>query len=88
MQFTTVRSKENDYDIYLLSEKMVQSNQEHEKNVSQLFGCAKNWFLAISNLTNIVAAIQREKKVDLCYLENKQCNSQLLGARKKSMTSI
>ena len=88
MQFTTVRSKEKDYDIYLLSEKLVQSNQEHEKNVSQLFGCAKNWFLAISNLTNIVAAIQREKKVDPCYLETKQCNSQLLGARKKSMTSI
>ena len=27
----------------------------------------KNWFLAISNLTNIVAAIWREKKVDPCY---------------------
>ena len=29
--FTTVRSKENDYDIYLKSEKLVHSNQEHEK---------------------------------------------------------
>ena len=38
MQFTTVRSKENDYDIYLKSEKLVHSQQEHEKNVSQLFG--------------------------------------------------
>ena len=28
---------EKDYDIYLNSEKMVQSQQEHEKNVSQLF---------------------------------------------------
>ena len=37
MQFTTVRSKEKDYDIYLKSEKLVHSNQEHEKNVSQLF---------------------------------------------------
>ena len=36
MQFTTVRSKEKDYDNYLKSEKLVHSNQEHEKNVSQL----------------------------------------------------
>ena len=62
MQFTTVRSKEKDYDIYLKSEKLVQSQQEHEKNDSQLFGSGKNWFLAISNLTNTVAAIWREKK--------------------------
>ena len=31
MQFTTVRSKEKDYDIYLKSEKLVHSKQEHEK---------------------------------------------------------
>ena len=62
MQFTTVRSKEKDYDIYLKSEKLVHSQQEEEKNVSQLFGSGKNWFLAISSLTNTVAAIQREKK--------------------------
>ena len=59
MQFTTVRSKEKDDDIYLKSEKLVHSNQEHEKNVSQLFGSAKNWFLAISSLTNTVTAIWR-----------------------------
>ena len=34
MQFTTVRSKEKDYDIYLKSEKLVHSNQEHEKMFS------------------------------------------------------
>ena len=62
MQFTTVRSKEKDYDIYLKSEKLVHSQQEHEKNVSQLFGSGKNWFLAIQSLTNTVAAIWREKK--------------------------
>ena len=88
MQFTTVRSKEKDYDIYLKSEKLVHSNQEHEKNVSQLIGSAKHWFLAISSLTNTVAAIWREKKVDPCYFETKKCSSQLLGARKKIMTSI
>ena len=66
MEFTTVRSKEKDYDIYLMSEKLVHRQQEPEKNVSQLFGSQKNWFLAISSLTNTVAAIWTEKKVDPC----------------------
>ena len=88
MQFTTVRSKEKDYDIYLKSEKLVNSQQEHKKKFSQLFGGGKNWFLAISSLRNSVAAIWREKKVDPCYLETKKFSSQLLGARKKIMTSI
>ena len=88
MQFTTVRSKDKDYDIYLKSEKLVHCNQEHEKKVYQLFGSAKLWFLAISSLTNTVLAFWREKKVDPCYLETKKFSSQLLGARKKIMTSI
>ena len=88
MQFTTVRSKEKDYDIYLMSEKLVYSQLEHEKIVFQLFGSGKNWFITISSLSNSVAAIWREKKVDRCYLETKKCSSQLLGARKKIMTSI
>ena len=88
MQFTTVTSKEKDYDNYLKYEKLVHSNQEHEKYDFQLFGSVKNWFLAISSLTNPVAALWREKKVDPCYLETTKCRSQLLGARKKIMTSI
>ena len=64
MQSTTVRSKIKEYDMYLKSEKLFLSQQEHEKNVSQLFGSGKNWFLAISRMTNTVAAIWREKKVD------------------------
>ena len=88
MYFTTVRRKEKDYDIYLKSEKLVHSQQEHEKSVFQLFGSGQSWFLAISSLTNTVAAIWREKKVDPCYFETKKCSSQLLGARKKMMTSI
>ena len=88
MQFTTVRSKEKDYDIYLKSEKLVHSQQEHKQNVSQLFGNGKKWFLAISSLTNTVAAIWREKKVDPYYLETKKCSSQLIGATKKIMTFI
>ena len=88
MQFTTVRSKGKDYDIYLKSEKLVHSQLEQEKNVSQLFGSGKLWFLAISSLTNTVAAIWREIKVDPSYLETKKCCLQLLEARKKIMTSI
>ena len=88
MKFTTIRRKENNYNIYLKSEKLVHSQQEHEKNVSQLFGSGKNWFLAISSLTNTVAVIWREKNVDPCYLDTKKCSSQLLGARKKIMISI
>ena len=88
MQFTTVRSKEKDYDIYLKFRKTGSQPVGARKNVSQLFGSVKNWFLAISSLTNTVAAIWREKKVDPCYLKTKKCSSQLLGARKKIMTSI
>ena len=62
MQFTTVWSKEKDYDIYLKSEKLVHNQQEHEKNVSQLFGSGKNWFLAISSLTNTVTGFGERKK--------------------------
>ena len=57
MQFKTLWNKEKDYDIYLKSEKLVQSQQEYEKNVSKLFGSGKNWFLAISSLTKTFAAI-------------------------------
>ena len=88
MQFTTVSSKEKDYDIYLKSEKLVHNNYEHETNVSQLFSSLKNRFLAISSLTNTVAALWREKKVDPCYLETKKCSSQLLLTRKNIMTCI
>ena len=88
MQFITVRRKKKDYEIYLKSEKLVHSQYEYEKNVSQLFTSERKWFIAISSLTDTVAAIWRQKKVDPCYLETKKCSSQLLGARKKIMTSI
>ena len=71
MQFTTVRIKEKDYDTYLKSEKLVHSQQDHEKNVFQLFGSGKNWFLAISSLTNTVAAIRREKSGSLLFGDQK-----------------
>ena len=78
MEFTTVRSKEKDYNIYLKSEKLVPSQQEYEKNVSQLFGSGKNEFLTILSLKNTVAVIWRQKKVHPCYQETKKCSSQLL----------
>ena len=78
MQFTTVWSKEKDYDIYLKSEKLVHNQQELEKNVSQLFGSGKNWFLAISSLTNTVAAIQKREK----------SGSLLFGDQKMQFTTV
>ena len=88
MYFTTVRSKEKYYDMYLKSEKLVYSNYDLEINVSRLFLIGKNWFLAISSLTNTIADIWREKNVDRCYLDYKKCSLKPLGARKKIMTSL
>ena len=78
MQFTTVRSNEKDYDIYLKSEKLVHSQQEHEKNISQIFGSGKNWFLAIPSLTNTIAAIWKREK----------CGSLLCGDQKLQFTTV
>ena len=83
MQFTTVRSKEKDYGIYLKLEKLVHRNQEHEKNVSKLFGSGKKWFLAISSLKITVAAIWREKKVDPFYLETKKMQFTTFRSKEK-----
>ena len=74
MEFTTVRRKEKDYDMYIKSEKLVHSNQDDEKHVSQLFGSGKNWFLAISCLINTVAAIWREKYVIPAILRPIKCS--------------
>ena len=41
MQFTTVWSKEKDYDIYLKSEKLVYSKQELEKMFSSYLEVGK-----------------------------------------------
>ena len=100
MQFTTVRSKEKDYDIYLKSEKLVHSQQEHEKNVSQLFGSGKNWFqlLAISSQPvgarkKCLPAIWQWKKLvpdkHCCsYLEREKSGSLLFGDQKMQFTTV
>ena len=69
MQFTTVRSKEKDYDIYLKSEKLVHSQQEHEKNVFKLFGCGKNWFLARDKSGSLLFG---EQKMQFTTVRNKE----------------
>ena len=87
MLFTTIRSKEKDYNMYLKPEKCVLQQLEEPTNVFQLFGSVKNWFLCITSLSNTVAAIWREKKVDPCYLETKKYSTRQLGARKNILTS-
>ena len=78
MQFTTVRSKEKDYDIYLKSEKLFHSTQEHEKNVSQLFGSGKNCF-----------PIYFEPDNHYCsYLERERRGSLLFGDQKMQFTTV
>ena len=85
MQFTTVKSKKKDYDIYLKSEKLVHIQQEHEKNVYQLIASGKKWFLAISSLTNklfrdVVAlwttVRSKEKDYDIYLKSEKLVHSQ------------
>ena len=88
MQFTTVRRKEKDYNMYLKSRNTVSQQLGARKKYFPAIWKQKKLFLPISSLTNTVAAIWRVKKVDPCYLDTTKCSSQLLGARKKIMTSI
>ena len=62
MQFTTVRSKEKDYDIYLKSEKLVHSQQEYEKNVLP----------AIWKCIKLVPSYFQPDKYCCSYLERKK----------------
>ena len=62
MQFTTVRSKEKDYDIYLKSEKLVHSQQEHEKKC----------FPAIWKWKKLVPSYFEPDKHCCIYLERKK----------------
>ena len=81
MQFTTVRSKEKDYDIYLKSEKLVHSQQEHEKKGFPAIWKWKN--LVPSNFEpdkHCCSYLEREKSGSLLFGVQK-CSPQLLGAR-------
>ena len=68
IQFTTVRSKEKDYDIYLKSEKLVHSNQEHEKFSPAIWNCKK-----------MVPSYFEPDKHCCSYLEREKSGSLLFG---------
>ena len=72
MQFTTVRSKEKDYDIYLKSEKLVHSQQEHEKKC----------FRAICKWEKMVPSYFEPDKHCCSYLEIEKSGSLLFGDQK------
>ena len=69
MQFTTVRSKEKDYDIYLKSEKLVYSQQEHETI----------FFPTIWKWKKLVPSYFEPDKHCCSYLEIEKSGSLLLG---------
>ena len=78
MQFTTVRSKEKDYDIYLKSEKLVHSQQEHKKNV----------FPAIWKWKKLVPSYFESDKHFCSYLERDKSDSLLFGYQKMQCTTV
>ena len=68
MQFTTVRSKEKDYDIYLKSEKLVHNQQEHGK-----------MFPSYLEVEKLVPSYFEPDKHCCSYLEIEKSGSLLLG---------
>ena len=77
MQFTTVSSKEKDYDIYLKSEKLVHSQQENEK----MFPNYLKWEILVRSYF--------EPDAHCCsYLEREKCVFLLLGDQKMQFTTV
>ena len=89
MQFTTVRSKEKDYDIYLKSEKLVHSQQEYEKKMfpsseklSQPVGSA------IWMWEKLVPSFLEPDKHCCSYFEREKSGSLLFGDQKMQFTTV
>ena len=78
MQFTTVRSKEKDYDIYLKSEKLVHSQQEQEKKC----------FPAIWTWKKLVPSYFEPDKHCCSYLEREKSGSLLFVDQKMQFTTV
>ena len=78
MQFTTVRSKEKDDDIYLKSEKLVHSQQEHEKKC----------FPAIWKWKKLVTSYFEPDKHCCSYQEREKSGSLLFGDQKMQFTTV
>ena len=62
MQFTTVRIKEKDYDIYLKSEKLVHSQQQYEKMFPSYLEVEKTGFQLFRALQTILQLFGERKK--------------------------
>ena len=77
MQFTTVRSKKKDYDIYLKSEKLVHSQQELEKS-----------FPAIWKWKKLVPRYFEPDKHCCSYLEREKSVALLFGDKKMQFTTV
>ena len=78
MQFTTVRSKEKDYDIYLKSLKLVHSQQEHE-NIC---------FPAIWKWKKLVPSYFEPDKHCCSYLEREKSGFLLFGDQTMQFTTV
>ena len=78
MQFTTVRSKEKDYYIYLKSEKLVHNQQEHE-NIC---------FPAIWKWKKLVPSYFEPDKHCCNYLEREKSGSLPFGDQKMQFTTV
>ena len=78
MQFTTVRSKEKDYDIYLKSEKLA----------SQPAGVRKKCFPAIWKWKKLVPSYFEPDKHCCSYLKTEKSVSLLFGDQKMQFTTV
>ena len=78
MQFTTVRNKEKDYDIYLMSEKLVHSQ----------VGARKKCFPAIWKWIKLVPSYFEPDKHCCSYLERGKSGSLLFGDQKMQFTTV
>ena len=78
MQFTTVRSKEKDYDNYLKSEKLVHSQQEYEKKC----------FPGIWKWKKMVPSYFEPDKLCCSYLEREKSGFLLFGDPKMQFTTV
>ena len=77
MYFTSVRSKEKDYDIYFKSEKLVHSNQEHGQ-----------MFPSYLELEKLVHSYFMPDKHCCGYLEREKSGSLLFGDQKMQFTHV
>ena len=78
MQFTTVRSKDKVFDMYLKSEKLLHNNQEHEKKC----------FEAILKWKKLVPSYFLPDKHCRSYLERDKSGSLLFGDQTMQLRTV